>query len=455
MSERLFIDATYTLSSGKSSGIERVVRNILHECHSMGKSGRIPTPQLMVSLNGGFYETSEAHVASFRRTAAMHANALATTPRIYRALAGGFCTLAHFSRFRKWLLPQAGHLGIFKLAHSLRESAVRRKIYRSCRPVQFRPGDLVLLPDAYWVNRLRSSVWPAAAQAREQGALVATVLYDLIPLTHPEFVGLKRRDSFLDYLKKAATNSDLLVAISDTVRDQVADYLPTIAGPTDSFCQDIRSFQLGAELQSASGHVREKLIELFTGPCTPYIMVATFDPRKNHSYLLDAFDSLWQQRPDLRLCLIGRVGSRCDEVIARMQSHPGLNRQLFHFDDLSDAELQHCYRGARGVVFPSIVEGFGLPIVESLWFGKKTFVSDTPIHREVGREACTYFSLNDPLNLVEQITSWESALAAGALPSIPVRKPVTWRDSASQIMNHCFQALEAREAVRPCERRAA
>lgn len=320
---------------------------------------------------------------------------------------------------------------------------VRRRIAKESGHIRFQPGDLLLLPDAYWVNRLRSSVWPAAATARQQGCRVATVLYDLIPLTHPEFVGLKRRDAFLDYLKKAATHSDLLIAISKTVRDQVAEYLPSIEEASQPFCQDIRSFQLGAELETVTGRVRVSVQQLFRADQTPYLMVATFDPRKNHAYLLDAFEQLWQTQPELKLCLVGRIGSRCDDVVERIRKHPRLNRQLFLFDDLSDAELQHCYRRARGVVFASVVEGFGLPIVESLWYGKRTFVSDTPIHREVGQEDCCYFKLDDPRHLTNAIMEWERVLAnSGRLPALPTRKPTSWRESAHQIMQHCIPLMQ-------------
>ncbi|MCA9132460.1 MAG: glycosyltransferase family 4 protein, partial [Planctomycetales bacterium] len=263
------------------------------------------------------------------------------------------------------------------------------------------------------------------------------VLYDLIPLTHPDFVGVKRRDAFLDYLKKAATHSDLLLAISHTVRDQVASYLPTLAGPHDRFCQDIRAFPLGAELQTATGPVREEVRRLFDAPQAPYLMVATFDPRKNHRDVLDAFDLLWDQGSELKLCLVGRIGSRCDDILQRVRTHARLGKQLYLFDDLSDCELHHGYAGARGVIFPSVVEGFGLPIVESLWYGRKTFVSDTPIHREVGQGDCCYFQIDVPGSLAAQIRGWETLLSSGQAPSLPTRKPTSWRDCTQHVLAHC------------------
>ncbi len=442
--KRIFIDATYTIGSGRNSGIERVVRNVLSECERMGTAGRIPKPQLVVSHGGKFYAAGEQHVADFRKTAAMQANVLSVTPRVYRRIATRVCQATGSAYLKKWFLPQAGHLGVFKLPHVLLESGIRHRLARQGKPIVANQDDLFLLPDAYWINRLRNSVWPAAAQARRQGAVVSTVIYDLIPLTHPEFVGLKRRDAFLDYFKKAARHSDLLVAISETVRKQVTEHLERLAEPEDCFCRQIRSFELGAELDNVTGSVCSDVRELFQGESVPYVMVATLDPRKNHKYLLDAFDLLWKRQKDVSLCLIGRVGSRCDDIMRRISQHPQLGKKLSLFDQLSDAELHYCYRRARGVIFPSIVEGFGLPIVESLWFGKKTFASDTKIHREVGQEDCSYFSLSCPTSLANQILDWEDLLQARSAPPLPTRVPTTWRESSQQVMAHCLQLIRER-----------
>ena len=224
------------------------------------------------------------------------------------------------------------------------------------------------------------------------------------------------------------------------------EYLPTLCGDA-AYCRDIRSFELGAELDAAQGELRSQAKELFApNVANPYLMVATFDPRKNHRYLLQAFEQLWKVRPDIKLCLIGRVGWMCEDLLIELDRHPRKNQQLFIFHDLTDSELQFCYRNSRGVVFPSIVEGFGLPIVESLWHGQKTFASDTPIHREVGREDCSYFDLADPQSLVTSILDWESQMAEGR-PQLPMRQPLAWSESNLQLFNHCLDAFQTRSPI--------
>lgn len=448
---RLFVDASHTIASGKNSGIERVVRNILAECGRWCEHEGLPKPQLVTHHSDQFVAVDDNLANRFSKLASIESNIRLSLPNWYTQLADWICRRASSNRVRKWLMPQAGHLGIFKLPHTAYSYLIKQFLAFQAKAIQPNENDLFVLPDAYWTKR---GVWQAAATARKNGATVATVIYDLIPLTHPQYVGVKRMEGFRRYLHHAIENSDLLVTISQTVETEVKDYIQKFRSELTSVPTAIRHLTLGAELKLVDGDVRTDVRDLFltdpssNDPINPYLMVATFDPRKNHHYLLDAFDLLWETRNDLRLCLIGRVGSLCEDVVRRIRNHPAYGTQLFAFHDIKDSELQHCYKSCRGVIFPSIVEGFGLPIVESLWFGKKTFASDTPIHREVGRSDCVYFDLNDPSTLVDAIEKWE-LVADHSSGQLPIRKPTTWEECSRLLISHCVtaqQSLKSRAA---------
>ena len=121
------------------------------------------------------------------------------------------------------------------------------------------------------------------------------------------------------------------------------------------------------------------------------------------------------QYPDASLCIVGRIGWLCEELVSRIVRHPQYNRSLFMFNDLSDAELEYCYQHAKGLIFPSHAEGFGLPVVEALQHGLHVLVSDIPIHREVGREFCTYFDPQSPAALARLVCGVE---ATGEFPRV-------------------------------------
>ncbi len=455
--KRLFVDASHTIATGRNSGIERVVRNIVSECGRWCEEEGLPKPQLVTHFSDRFAAIDGKLTKRFETLASIEANIYNFLPRGYLALATWLCKQTNSARFKKWLTPHAGHLGIFKLPHSAYKLLIHRSIVSRAEVIEPNENDLFVLPDAYWTKR---GVWQAAAAARRNGATIATVIYDLIPLTHPQYVGAKRTEGFQKYLHHAIENSDLIVTISQTVEMEIKQYIQKNFSQFARVPTAIRHLTLGAELKLVEGEVRSSVSDLFTSESSgshtknPYLMVATFDPRKNHHYLLDAFDLLWKTRSDLRLCLIGRVGSLCEDVVQRIRNHTAYGKQLFAFHDIKDAELQHCYQSCRGVIFPSIVEGFGLPIVESLWFGKRTFASDTPIHREVGRSDCVYFDLNDPFTLVNAIEKWELDADTDS-EQLPTRKPTTWEECSRSLISHCINTHKSLKTRSETKRAAA
>lgn len=460
---RIFIDCSYTATSGRSSGIERVVRSLQREIRTqvtrynpasqntrpIGLSSNDTTQHLfehsttldnVISVAGEFVCLDARCERWLDGPAALRANLLRCLPQVYRQFANALCQRTGSDRLKKWLLPQAGHLGAFKLPHSVYDRLTRRLLRWVGQLPSPGQGDLLLLPDSYWG---KSTVWQAAHKARCRGAKVAIVVYDLIPLTHKEFVGERRHENFKKYLRSVVQHADLILAISDTVRAQVEELLPVYGEGLDHPVA-VRSFTLGAEFRDDEGPIREEVQQLFGDPekQNPYLMVATFDPRKNHEFLLDTFDRLWQAGSEEKLCFVGRVGSLCEPLMKRIESHPHRNKRLFVYHDISDSELQHCYRFAKGVLFPSVVEGFGLPIVESLRHGRRTIVSDTPIHREVGGDLCEYFPLTSTDTLAELIvqpcpSDRLTLQHKAASISIP-----TWQQAATQVLNHCLELFE-------------
>ncbi|MEI6524748.1 MAG: glycosyltransferase family 1 protein [Planctomycetota bacterium] len=449
------IDASHTYGSGKNTGIERVVRNLCRELPDALAQRGLQPPKITTHFQGHFLQIDSDLLQRLQLLADWEKNTSEFVPQWLQTVPNWIARTSGSAKIRKWLEPSPSHLGIYKVPHHLTRWNSLARSTRQGNSIAPAPNQILILPDAYWTRR---DIWKTVQTHRNAGSLIATVVYDLIPLTHPQYVGKKRSEKFQSYLDQVIRHSDTIVAISKTVRDEVQAYIEKQPNRSE-LCQDVRSFVLGAELTiPKSGSLQNHTVRPLVGSLfetsnkqTPYLMVASFDPRKNHEQALNAFDVLWRSNPNLQLCFAGRSGSLCDDLMKRIQNHPKLNRGLWVFHDLSDIELHYAYQHCSGVLLPSIVEGFGLPIVESLWHGRKTFASDTPIHREVGGKHCEYFQLHDAQSLVIAIQAWESAQNTAtphlATNSTPQRfMPTTWRQSASQLLDAVLDTYNTRSA---------
>ena len=101
------------------------------------------------------------------------------------------------------------------------------------------------------------------------------------------------------------------------------------------------------------------------------LCVGTFEPRKNHLVLLEAAARVWARGVDFELTLVGRTtahwGHRVLSALETLQAANHPVRWLRHVDDRT---LRQAYERCAFTVFPSLAEGFGLPILESLWHGR-------------------------------------------------------------------------------------
>jgi glycosyltransferase involved in cell wall biosynthesis len=109
------------------------------------------------------------------------------------------------------------------------------------------------------------------------------------------------------------------------------------------------------------------------------LSVGILEPRKNQELLLDVCDELWAEGMSFGLDIVGRVnphfGKPIAERLRRMQRQwPGLR----YHKEASDETVAELYARARAAVFPTIAEGCGLPLLESLWRGVPCVGSDVP-----------------------------------------------------------------------------
>ena len=165
-----------------------------------------------------------------------------------------------------------------------------------------------------------------------------------------------------------------------------------------------------------------------------FITVSTIEPRKNHNYILEAFEKLWSKNIDVKYVIIGRIGWKVDDFISRVKNHKQYNKNLFIFNNIDDEHLLYAYKNSKALIFASYIEGFGLPIIESLHNKLQVLASDIGIHREIGRDFVSYFNLNDINSLAKLIED------DNFNKNIDDFKWISWEESAKDLIEKVLKA---------------
>ena len=317
------------------------------------------------------------------------------------------------------------------------------------RAVKFdvQEGDTLLLLDASWHD---PAFFEQVASLKQRGIRIVAVAYDLIPIRHSDYCGHALRKVFDDWLERMSVLADAFVCISKWVCTEVQDELRNRIGEEKMRKKAYGWFHLGSELDRKTGHrVLEKDIERCFGSNAPtFLVVGTIEPRKNHVLILDAFEQHWADGGESQLCIIGRVGWMCDDVVSRMKSHPENGRRLFWFNNAGDDELEFAYQNADALIFASFVEGFGLPLVEGLQRGLPAIASDIPVFREVAGDFAEYFDPNSSSDLCAIIHDFSVTRRLPNARPVADWKWISWKESAQQLFDaveKCCRELDERK----------
>lgn len=215
--------------------------------------------------------------------------------------------------------------------------------------------------------------------ARVSGPRIA-IFYDAIPLQYPELTPPATVARFPAYLQELLL-FDGIAAISEASASRLREYWQWLGvahpPPVQALPLAIEPLDPMARSTGVNSSVAVPRI----------LCVSTIEGRKNHLALLDACDLLWQEGLAFELQLIGlpradTARSALDKITSLQQA----GRALLYTGVVPEAELQAAYRQCTFTVYPSLIEGFGLPVLESLQHGKPCLCSAEGAVGEAARE---------------------------------------------------------------------
>jgi len=388
---KLLIDCSFTYNSDLNTGIQRVVRNIIKNIKPYAQENNLEL-HIVTLLNNVIVEVDIDELRVKKNT---------TNSKI--------------------------HMLYSKIATILKNH------YSSCKNdiVPIYEDDILLIIDSVW----GLDIWESIKYVKERKVKIVGVAYDLIPITHPQFCDAGLVKHFDEWYKQSLQYFDGYVAISKTVMNDMKKYISDIGINPNNYFFDY--FYLGSDFQKRKKQdfsVREELKELYKYKKSVYLIVSTIEPRKNHKYLFEVFKKLWKLNIDASLVIVGKQGWLVDDLVLEMKNHIRYQENLWIFNDLNDEELSFCYKYSKALLFPSFVEGYGLPIVESLKNGLPVFASDTPIHREIGKDLIEYFDISNTDSLVSMLYDIETKKKKLKQLNSNTIEIYTWEDSAKELL---------------------
>jgi glycosyltransferase involved in cell wall biosynthesis len=315
------------------------------------------------------------------------------------------------------------------------KTAVRDLIDMAVRPRRVekfaRPGDIVISPGASW-GLPGYAKHMAAAKARH-GLRFAVLIHDMIPIENGTLVERRHAVQFRKWLQETLPNADAVLTISKYSRHALLDFAAA-AGWTAPRV-DVVKLGGGFSPRPIAGGRRKICL-----PGQYVLFVSTIEIRKNHGLLVRVWRRLMaRHRADAIPVLIfaGQVGWMVDDLLADLAASSFLGGKIEHRPGLSDEDLDEAYRSCLFTIFPSLCEGWGLPIAESLAHGKFCVASNRTSIPEVGGDLIDYFDPSDDddaLAKVERLLFEPGYLAAREARLRAEYRPRTWADCAHSLV---------------------
>ena len=346
----------------------------------------------------------------------------------------------------KALLPQqadAGGIG----RGGAGETGVARRL-----PDIARRGDVLAVFGSPWFEQDYSEL--AAHACGRLGMRLAVLVHDVIPVRRPEWVDRGTTRVYRNWYTSVLPLADTVFANSRATADDVTAWCRrdnvVLRGP-------VQPLPLGtgfgvapvgrpsiaaaaAEPPPLSARGLPAALAAALGG-RPYVLfVSTIEARKNHMLLFRVWRRLLEEMgpgrvPDL--VFAGKVGWMVSDLMQQIENSRSLDGRLHVVEGLDDSELRALYAGCLFTVFPSLYEGWGLPVSESLAMGKPCVTSNATSLPEAGGAMARYFdptNLNDACRLIRATIEDDAGLAAWQQDVQRSFRPVSWGETASAVL---------------------
>lgn len=308
--------------------------------------------------------------------------------------------------------------------------------------LEFEPDSILLVLGGAWI-RNENYIHSLAATKRVRKLKLTVFVHDVIQgkFKHwfPENIG----DEFNRNCRLIVNAADHLIANSQCTLNDLRE----LCLSEDIICPPVDLLRFGDEIEKGSTEYEapqfEEILPLLKGK--PFVLyVSALDIRKNHVLLYNIWERMLEEHGEKtpNLIMVGSKGWNIDQFLELVNSNRALKKVFHILHGINDATLSWLYRHCQFTVYPSRYEGWGLPVAESLNYGKVCIAGRAGSVPEVAPEVT---DLIDPLDFASWYKAVTNYVFNPALLSARrefvtrTYKPVLWRDSAKNLRDILLQ----------------
>ncbi|MFB3788445.1 MAG: glycosyltransferase family 4 protein [bacterium] len=280
--------------------------------------------------------------------------------------------------------------------------------------------------------------------ARRACPLVVT-LHDIIPLTHPRFCRWRDTAGSQLLMRRAIRRAERIITVSHYSAGQIREWFPGAAEKIQVIHSGVDAILFHPVEDRAA--LAQSLAKRWDLPSPHYLFcAATLSPRRNLERFLEAFALFGEASPgrDVILVIAGCRGWKEESLFEKVHQMKLENRVRF-LDFVTDAELVQLYQAALGLANPSLIEGFGFPVLEAMACGTPVICSSTTALGEIAGGAAGLFDPMDIESMREAIRTLvedETTRARLAQQGLERAGLFSWRMTAEQTVSLYNQIIQ-------------
>lgn len=348
-------------------------------------------------------------------------------------LSGGFALLdqsgcnallARMTGKTKWGRPDVESL------LRLKQSQPQKVVQADCRRLAIRKSRVLenlleAMPSHFsYINVGHSNISNEVFTAiRERGGSISVLVHDMIPLDFPEYQRPQTVQDFDEKMQIVSKLADLVIFNSH-----------------QSQSDGERHFELMGRIpKSTVAHLGLTKPVPDSGPIPEeidrsrpfFVTVGTIEPRKNHKLLLDIWEESFSDSHSPQLVVIGARGWNNEDIFKRLDLKP---KNVIELNRVSDRKLAQLTQFSAGLLFPSVVEGFGLPPAEAILQQTPVICGNLPVYREFLSNIPIYVDSEDRYLWKAMIEKLADQKRADKAVNFDLRTLPTWQAHFNQVL---------------------